>query len=68
MLVPGQAKRWAIFNASQSLEELRELLASLKPGHGVELQGEDGLTSHIADVIRRANVPARMKPRGSKAA
>lgn len=68
VLVPGQAKRWAIFNASQSLEELRELLASLKPGHGVELQGEVGLTSHIADVIRKANVPARMKPRGSKAA
>ncbi|MER8873391.1 hypothetical protein NKI04_26415 [Mesorhizobium sp. M0814] len=68
VLVPGQAKRWAIFNASQSLEELRELLASLEPGHGVELRGEVGLTSHIADVIRKANVPARMKPHGSKAA
>ncbi|TPI42081.1 hypothetical protein FJW07_05345 [Mesorhizobium sp. B3-1-9] len=68
VLVPGEAKRWAIFNASQSLEELRKLLTSLKPGHGVELQGEVGLTSHIADVLRKANVPARMKPRGNKAA
>ncbi|TGP87558.1 hypothetical protein EN856_29730 [Mesorhizobium sp. M8A.F.Ca.ET.213.01.1.1] len=68
VLVPGEAKRWAIFNASQSLEELRMLLTSLKPGHGVELQGEVGLTSHIADVLRKANVPARMKPRGNRAA
>jgi len=68
VLVPGQARYWTAFDVSQGLEELRELLAKLEPDHGVELQGEVGLTSHIADVIRKANVSARMKPRDRKAA
>src|SRR5262249_19949581 len=62
VLVPGSAKRWTFFDVSLGLEVLRDLIAKLKPDHGVELQGEVGLTSHIADVIRKANVPARMKP------
>jgi hypothetical protein len=68
VLVPGSAKRWTFFDVSLGLEELRDLIAKLKPDHGVELQGEVGLTSHIADIIRKANVPARMKPRGREAA
>jgi hypothetical protein len=62
VLVPGQARQWTVFDISKGLEELRDLIAKLEPGFGVELQGEVGLTSHIADVIRKANVPARMKP------
>lgn len=61
VLVPGQAKHWTAFNVSQGLEKLREIIARLEPGHGVELHGAVGLTSHIADVIRRANVPARIR-------
>lgn len=68
MLVPGEAKHWTVFEVSRGLERLRELIAVLEPDHGVELQGEVGLTSHIADVIRKANVPARMKPRDHNAA
>lgn len=68
VLVPGRAKHWIAFDVSQGLEELRELIARLEPSHGVELQGEVGLTSHFADVIRKANVPARMKSRDRRAA
>lgn len=68
VLVPGQAKHWTIFDVSLGLEKLRELIVTLDPDHGVELQGEVGLTSHIADVIRKANVPARMKPSDRRAA
>lgn len=61
VLVPGNAKRWVGFDVAAGLEALREFVADLLPGSGIELSGEVGLTSHIADVIRKANVPARMK-------
>lgn len=59
VLVPGEARHWTPFEVANGLEQLRRLIAQLQPGHGVELIGEVGLTSHIADVIRKANVPAR---------
>jgi hypothetical protein len=61
VLVPGNAEQWTPFEVSKGLEELRSLIAKLEPGHGIDLHGEVGLTSHIADVIRKANVPARMR-------
>jgi hypothetical protein len=63
VLVPGIAKHWTTFEVSRGLEELRGLLARLELGQGVELLGEVGLTSHIADIMRKASVPARMKSR-----
>jgi len=60
VLVPGEAASWTRFDVSDGLESLRALLAGLELGQGVELVGEVGLTSHIADVMRKANVPARM--------
>ena len=68
VLVPGQAKHWTAFDVAQGLEELRKLIAKLRPDEGVELHGEVGFTSHIADVIRKANVPARMNRRDCQAA
>jgi len=66
VLVPGHAEFWTAFDVSRGLEELRKLIGSLQPSYGVELQGEVGLTSHIADVMRKANVPTRMMPRDRK--
>jgi hypothetical protein len=63
VLVPGEAKHWTPFDVSRGLEQLRGLIITLKQGYGIELLGEVGLTSHIADVIRKANVPARMQSR-----
>lgn len=60
-LVPGDATHWVTFHVEHGLERLRSLVASLEPGAGLLLQGEVGLTSHVADVIRRAGVPARIK-------
>lgn len=68
VLVPGDAKQWTLFEVSKGLEELRSLIARLEPGYGIDLQGEVGLTSHIADVIRKANVPARMRSLDHEAA
>ena len=57
----GEASKWIQFEPSRGLEELRAMLAELPHGAGVLLKGKVGLTSHIADVIRKARVPARME-------
>lgn len=57
----GEASKWVQFEPDRGLEELRTLLADLPSGVGVLLKGKVGLTSHIADVIRKARIPARME-------
>jgi hypothetical protein len=56
----GEAKDWVQFDVEAGLEALRSLLAQLPRNTGVALKGGVGLTSHIADVIRKARVPARI--------
>ncbi|MEH2564297.1 hypothetical protein [Bradyrhizobium sp. AZCC 2289] len=60
MLVPGEAAEWAVFQASQGLEELRQFLAGLPDDVGVRIEGEVGLTSHFADLLRKTRRPARI--------
>ncbi|MEY9885572.1 hypothetical protein [Bradyrhizobium sp. USDA 329] len=60
VLVPGDAEHWIPFDVTVGLEQLRSTVSSLDPGAGLILRGDVGLTSHIADVIRRAGVPARI--------
>lgn len=59
-LTQGDAEAWAEFDVSDGLEALRQKVAVLKSGEGLLLKGRVGLTSHIADVLRKAKVPARM--------
>lgn len=61
VIVPGEAKHWVKFNALAGLGALRELLARADPDVGVEVSGHIGLTSHIADVLRRSRRPSRMQ-------
>ena len=60
VLVPGDAEHWVVFEVQKDLEHLRTLISGLEPGAGLILRGEVGLTSHIADVIRRAGIPAKI--------
>jgi hypothetical protein len=60
MLVPGEASEWAVFKASQGLEELRQFLAGLPDDVGVRIEGEIGLTSHFADLLRKTRRPSRI--------
>lgn len=60
VLVPGDAEHWLSFDVSAGLEQLRSTIARLDPGAGLILRGDVGLTSHVADVIRRAGVPAKI--------
>jgi hypothetical protein len=67
-LVPGEAAEWAVFNASQGLEELRQFLANLPADVGVRIEGEIGLTSHFADLLRKTKRPATISRQNSEAA
>jgi hypothetical protein len=60
-LVPGEAAEWQIFDVSSGLEELRRLLAQLPAHVGLQVRGEIGLTSHVADLLRKARRPARLQ-------
>lgn len=59
-LTSGDARDWVEFDVTSGLPALRSLLSDLPGDTGLLLKGRVGLTSHIADVVRRARIPARM--------
>ena len=61
VLVPGRASRWTRFEAARGLTALRDLLPTFRPGEGLVLVGEVGVTSHLADLVRRTGVPTRIE-------
>jgi len=60
VLVPGEADQWHSFEATRGLESLRVFLRDLPQDAGVRIEGDVGLTSHFADLIRKAKRPARL--------
>jgi hypothetical protein len=65
VIVPGPAERWRPFevrNDPIALPKLRELIKEVRQTRdGIELIGNVGITSHIADALRRANIPSRIR-------
>lgn len=59
-LTKGDADNWVTFDVKQGLEALRAKIRGLPEGSGLALKGRVGLTSHFADVIRKAKIPARI--------
>jgi hypothetical protein len=57
---PGTPARWHRFDPAQGLDRLRDLIARVPAGEGVELTGDVGVTSHAGDLLRRAAIPARL--------
>jgi hypothetical protein len=60
VIVDGNPVQWLPFNPDDGLDVLRTTLAILPTGAGIEVIKPVGLTSHVADVLRRANVPSRI--------
>lgn len=60
-IVPGEAEFFQPFDVRQGLEQLRALLPVVQErGHGILIRGDVGMTSHLCDLIRKAQVPARV--------
>lgn len=60
VIVPGEPLVWRRFQIEAGLSALRVELDSLADTEGIEIIGHVGLTSHVADVLRKANKPARL--------
>ena len=60
-IVPGEAERWTRIAAELPLERIRELVHELESGTGLIIVGDIGLTSHIADLVRKAGRPAKVE-------
>ena len=58
-IFPGDAQAYRRFEVEQGLESLRELLDEVKDtGEGVVLIGNVGITSHLGDILRKAQIPS----------
>jgi hypothetical protein len=60
ILFPGDVLDWAEFDASDGIAALRELIARVGGGQGIVVNGDVGLTSHIADLLRKARIASRI--------
>jgi hypothetical protein len=60
-LVPGEPSRWHRFDVSHGLEALRRYIGTIPREDGLVLVGQVGLTSHVADVVRKAGVPTKLE-------
>lgn len=58
--MPGEAEEWIEFDVTAGLEALRDRVGSIPANTGITMIGSFGLTSHLADVVRRAGVPTRL--------
>lgn len=58
VIVPGEPADWVEFKVADGIDQLRATLAGLREGSGIRVIGEVGLTSHIADLLRKARRPA----------
>lgn len=61
VIVPGESEHWERVDASLPLEEIRGAISRLDDGVGISIVGDIGLTSHIADIIRKSGRPARLE-------
>jgi len=63
-IVRGEVEIEYDFDVSLGLSGLRELVELIKgKGVGIKLIGNVGVTSHIADVLRRYKIPSRIVQR-----
>ena len=65
VVYPGNARVAHRFDVSRGIAELRKLIDSIeKPGEGVTLVGDVGITSHMGDLLRRARIPSTIEAAG----
>lgn len=57
---PGNPKYFHKFEVEKGIETLRELITQLDKDNGIELIGNIGVTSHLADILRKAEIPSRI--------
>jgi hypothetical protein len=60
VIYPGEPTGWRSFDPTEGLDRLRTLItAAVASGEGIEVTGNVGITSHVGDLLRKAEVPSR---------
>lgn len=69
VLSPGEPDAgWIDFDPATGLDQLHQLIQyATTTGHGIQVVGQVGLTSHVGDLLRKAQVPARLQLRSVRA-
>jgi hypothetical protein len=63
VIYPGNPEVFYSFDAAAGLEKLRAVISEIKHKDvGIKLVGNVGMTSHMADVLRDAQIPSRREP------
>jgi hypothetical protein len=58
----GEASFYHRFDVTRGIDELRRLIAAVEGrGEGILLVGQVGVTSHLGDLLRRAEIPSRIE-------
>jgi hypothetical protein len=63
-IFPGEASTYRRFDASAGLDSLRSLVEELNAegkGEGIMVVGKVGVTSHLGDILRRAQIPSYLE-------
>jgi hypothetical protein len=66
VIVPGKPRVERTFVVSEGIEKLRLLVQQIRSngdginGVGIKVIGRVGVTSHLADILRRAQIPSRI--------
>jgi len=60
VIVPGNPARWVRVRAADGLDSLRVQLGDLPPEVGIIVEGNVGLTSHVADLLRKSKRPSKL--------
>jgi hypothetical protein len=65
IIYPGNADYYHRFDVKKGIDELRQLISQIKNSgensiEGIELVGNVGITSHLGDILRRAEIPSKI--------
>jgi hypothetical protein len=60
-IFPGEPIKFRKFDVNKGVSELRNLVTEIiGTGDGIELVGNVGITSHLGDILRKAQIPSRI--------
>ena len=58
----GEAETYERFDVTRGIDELRKLIAEVQgTGKGIILVGNVGVTSHLGDLLRKAQIPSHLE-------
>ncbi|MCU0286742.1 MAG: hypothetical protein MUF15_10110 [Acidobacteria bacterium] len=64
IIYPGEEIEFVKFQVTEGLEALRQLIPKLKKDKlGIIVEGDIGITSHFGDILRKAEIPAKLARR-----